>query len=121
MLLSLTSVFQFTCKQRLIYNFSLFICLCVAAVWKLVEIKLKIDSRLHCIDVYADHKDDFHSVIFNICLDVYRGVGEGWRACWDIWIFSWINETCSSDFKQYYSAYTGQFFIFKLAGDCVFN
>ena len=69
------------------------------------------ESRLHCIGVYADNKDDFHYVILNKCLGVYRGVGEGWRPCGDIWIFSWINEIYSSDFKQYYSAYTGQFFI----------
>jgi len=61
------------------------------------------ESRLHCIF--------FHSVILNICSGVYRGVGEGWRPCGDIWIFSWINGIYSSDFKQYYSAYTGQFFI----------
>ena len=49
---------KFTIREAVNGNISFFSWLCFFTVWKLyVEIKIKIESRLHCIDLWRQTKD----------------------------------------------------------------
>jgi len=81
-------------EKLLIDKFSLLACLCVSAVWKLEEIKIKIVGCLHCTDVYE---------IWNIhALLWYDFIKYQLTVLVKIFVFlsNFLNETMTYYFKQ---------------------